>query len=235
MELSQAVDCAVFLFVCYVVYLVTRKQPAKTASIYSASDTAGGYGIPPDPTLHTYIPSPCEMISAAGPVQVTSRSINGLKLTELLAGGPVALGVAGIGNAGMTVVSLEEQLKTDQSQIVVIGAGMVDCLFTNIGLDMHLINVQAAVTLVRNAGKLPVLRGYNHFILNSVIGAQQLNRRDEFDQAIREEAQALGVPFLDIGSVQFDGPKDLAADQIHPTPIYHQRIATYIAKELAKI
>jgi hypothetical protein len=210
-------------------------KPVIHASIYSASDTAGGYGIPPDPTLHTYSPTPCELISEYGHMNVVSHSINGLKLSELLEGGSVALGVPGIGTEGCTVVKFEEQLKTDPSPIIVLGAGMVDCLFTSVSSTDYMLMVDKAVNLIHCAGKMPVLRGYNRFAVTDLMTNERLARRDQFNAGLAKYASDNGIHFIDVGSAEFSGLSDLAPDQIHPTLDYHKRIAQVIAGKLAVI
>lgn len=206
-----------------------------TATIYSASDTAGGYCVPPDSTLRTYDPCPVEMMSAAGPVQVFSRSINGLKLSELLAGGPVALGVPGLGEAGVTVKPLAEQLLTDQSRMIVLGAGMVDCFFTDCSLDDYITMVAGAVAEIQSHGKTPVIRGYHRFIGSPMMSAKALVRCDEFNTALQHYCRDSDIAFLDVGSVPFNGSVDLAPDLLHPSAEYHQRLAVFIAGRLKQI
>lgn len=212
-------------------------QPVQaTASIYSASDTAGGYCDYPDPTLKTYDPSPVEMMCLAGPVHVESRSINGLKLSELLAGGVVAASVQGTGEQGVTVLPLDQQLKTDPAQIIVLGAGMVDVFFTDISLTAYLDMVIHAVNTIRAHGKTPVVRGYHRFIPSRFMSEISLQRRDEFNLQLKLFCRSAMIDFLDCDSVPFSGsPDDFALDQLHPSAAYHQRLATFIAGRLAEI
>lgn len=240
--MSVALQILIVLAVAAVmgVLLVSGRhdQVLPTATIYSASDTAGGYCVPPDATLKTYDPCPVVMMCLAGPVQVFSRSINGLKLSELLAGGPVALGVPGIGETGVTVAPLGEQLLTDQSRYIVIGAGMVDCFFTDCSLDDYLTMVAGAVAEIKAHGKTPIIRGYHRFIETPLMTPAVLARRDQFNRALQGYCHGAGIDFLDCASVPFDGAADLAPDMLHPSAGYHQRIAAFIAgrlKQIAKV
>lgn len=240
--MSVALQILIVLAVAAVmgVLLVSGRhdQVLTTATIYSASDTAGGYCVPPDSTLLTYDPCPVEMMSASGPVQVFSRSINGLKLSELIAGGPVALGVPGIGQAGVTVAPLAEQLLTDQSRLIVLGAGMVDCFFTDCSLDDYITMIAGAVAEVQSHGKTPIIRGYNQFIETPLMTPAVLARRDQFNRALQGYCHDAGIDFLDCASVPFNGAADLAPDMLHPSAEYHQRLAVFIAgrlKQIAKV
>jgi len=239
--MNAATQTLVLLFIGVVVLVLILKpgqgnrEPLPTATIYSASDTAGGYCIPPDATLRTYDPSPAEMMCLAGPVHVESRAINGLKLSELLAGGPVALGVPGIGQTGCTVAPLAEQLLTDQSRIIVLGAGMVDCFFTDCSLDDYMTMVKGAVAEIKSHGKTPVIRGYHRFIETPLMSPAVLARREQFNAALQLYCHDAGIEFLDCASVPFNGAADLAPDLLHPSAAYHQRLAEFIAGRLKQI
>jgi hypothetical protein len=95
--------------------------------------------------------------------------------------------------------------------------------------------VREAVAQIRQAGKAPALRGYNRFAQTALMTPAVLARRDRFDVALRAEAWALGVPFIDVGSVPFSGVTDLCPDELHPSLDYHWRIARFVAKRLAMI
>ena len=225
---------AFLVIVGFLLSRVSTNKP-KVASIYSASDTAGGYCVPPDATLKTYDPTPCELISVAGPVQVYSHSINGLKLSELLTGGNVALGVPGIGEEGVTVRPFKEQLASDPSEIIVVGAGMVDCFFTDISLLAYMELVDEAVGCIHDARKIPVIRGYHQFIETPLMTSAVLARRELFNRTLQKYCESMKVEFLDCASVEFNGAEDLAPDLLHPSAEYHKRLAVFIAGRLAQI
>jgi hypothetical protein len=206
-------------------------------SIYSASDTAGGYCVPPDATLRTFSPTPCEMMDeelakTASSIVVTSKAVNGLQLRELLTGGPIQMAAQGIGVDGMSVLPFRKLLQNDDANIVVLGCGMVDCFFTPVTLDDYLTMARQAIEHIRDAGKTPMLRGYNRFAQTDLMTSAILARRDEFDAALKAFALASGVAFIDVGSVPFYGLADLCEDELHPNLAYHKRIAIFIARQL---
>jgi lysophospholipase L1-like esterase len=134
-----------------------------------------------------------------------------------------------------TVTALGFQLASDPSQIIVIGVGMVDALFGAGTVESYRADVREAVATVRAAGKQPALRGFNQFAANDLMTAQRLQRLDAFQAALRAEAAALGVPFIDVGAVPFFGASDIRPDGLHPTPEYHQRIAQFMAARLGEL
>lgn len=202
---------------------------AITCGWYSASDGSGGY-LGDQGSLQVMSPTPVEMVSAAGVVQCTNHSIGGIKLSELLHGGQVALAVP-----SATVDPLNVQLQRDTAQIAVIGAGMVDALFGDVTVDAYRAMVREAVATVRDAGKTPVLRGFNQFAVTPVLTPARLARAATFGAALREEAASMNVALIDVESVRFDGLADMRPDGLHSVAAYHLRIAALAAQVLDQI
>lgn len=212
------------------------EKPEVTASIYGASETAGGYCIPPDETLLTVDPTPCEMMTAAGPVRVVSKSINGLRLSELMEGGTVKSGV-GLGDEGHNVVAFATQLKTDPGQLIVVSAGMVDCLFDDITVEDYMNLVKAAVAEIGTVpNRYPVIRGYNRFVPTDLMTQERLARVDQFNAALKSWCESTGVDFGDVyEGTPFAGVTDMAPDMLHRSKESHQVIANFMAKRLEEI
>lgn len=210
-----------------------KKRPK--ATIYGASETASGYCVPPDETLLTISPTACEMMSAAGPIQVISRSINGLRLSELMKGGPVASGV-GLGEEGKHVTAFAEQLNTDTSNLIVVSAGMVDCLFDPITLEDYMSLVETAVAEIRKrTGMYPVIRGYNQFVPTTLMTPERLMRVVQFNGALKNWCASNSVDFADVYETPFAGVADMAPDMIHRNKESHQAIANFMAARLDEI
>jgi hypothetical protein len=93
------------------------------ATVYSASDSYGGYIV--DGQLERYNPDPVELISMQGPVQCINWAANGQRLTEMIAGGPLENGLSPI----LEVEPFVDRLTQDTTDICIIGCGMVDALF----------------------------------------------------------------------------------------------------------
>lgn len=200
----------------------------RTVTFYGDSATRGGYFV--DGALRHYAPDPVERVALAaeGKLQCLNRAMNGLQLRELLTGGPVAMVAPGLGEPD-TTRSFAELLADDPSETVVIGCGNVDALFGALAPpDFYTLMVEAIDT-ARRAGKIPVVRGLNLFLLAGPLGDGHLARRDEFDRMARQAAENRGVQFLDI---TLAGEPTLCVDQLHPDENYHDRIARVIATQL---
>lgn len=208
-----------------------RSTQPVTAAVYSASDSAGGYFDPPG-VLQTYSPDPCRLIQNYSGIPTANCAINGLQLREMLSGGPVTMAVGGIGTGGTTILPFDQRLDNEPAGIIIIGAGMVDCLFTETTVSEYLGMVQTAVNTVLLKGKKPVLRGFHNFAENEVMTAARLARNDQFNAALQNLATELGVPFIDMHTVPFYGASDICADGVHPTMGYHERLATRAAGTL---
>jgi hypothetical protein len=212
-------------------YFATRppEKSRPSVSIYSASDSAGGYIV--DGMLQTYSPTPVEMIAKASGLACKNCSINGWQLSEMLAGGDIAFSAP----AGASMPPLAEQLDADPARIIYMGAGLNDCLFSSLSLSEYLTMVNTAVSLITSRHKIPVLRGFHRFAQNDLITAEKMARRDEWNDALQAYAHTAAVPFIDMGAVRFDPATDIAADGLHPTLAYHQRLADYAGDELAHL
>lgn len=171
-----------------------------------------------------YSPSPTEMIASLTGGEVINRSVNGITLAELLRGGVVAQGVP----AGVTVQPLAVQLLSDPSPEIIIGAGMNDALFTDISLAEYLTLVREAAATVNAAGKRPIMRGFHRLLESETLTAKRLARLAEFDAALQGESARMWVMYLNTR----DAEPEMAADLLHPTPAFHQRIAALIASQL---
>jgi hypothetical protein len=226
MDIALAVVVGVL---CLLAFLFLRNdkdgdRPTLSVTIYSASDSALGYI--EDGQVKTYEPSLAQMLSdeSGGRIRCTNRSINGMELRELLAGGKVQRAVP-----EATIPSFEEQLKDDPSQLVLIGAGMVDCLVTDVDLLTHMANVRHAVQMAHDAGKIVGLRGFHHLQPNTAVTTLMLARLDQFNQALSQEAPHMGAIFF---STATQGEPEICPDLWHPTLAYHRRIAAHLAAQL---
>lgn len=202
------------------------RQTPYGVTFYGDSSTFGGYFV--GDVLHRYDPDPVAMVAQASGRACINRARNGLKLSELLVGGVIALESPTLGEPG-TVEPFSEQLKSDPSPVVVIGCGVVDAMFSGITITEHAQNLRTAAGVALAAGKLPMLRGLNRFTPCPALSAEQLARRDAFDQMTRLVAGEQGLTFLDIDGA---GEPDICGDSLHPTAEYHQRIARHIAAQL---
>lgn len=172
-------------------------------------------------------PTPLQRLTAIQPaVRNVDRCINGLQMRELLAGGPVAMSVP----PGLPVVSLAQQLAADPSPRVVLALGEVEALFVpGYSLADHYNDLSAAVRIVRAAGKTPEIAGLIRFAPSSLITAEMIRRRDQFDAARRTLARMEGLLFYDLGAVPFYGAADVRPDLLHPNEAYQQRLMEAVA------
>lgn len=172
----------------------------RTATIYGDSSTTGDWlnnGV-----VAKTSPTPVELMNTLGWTKVADRSFDGMSVKVL-----------------DTV--LEEYLRTDQSQIIVIGVGQVDALYGVNAVDDYLNDVDKAVRIIQAAGKRPVLRGFEAFPFNNP-------RLQSFETALRGEAAVLGAAFLEV-------PKAGATwrpDNLHPSPEYQRTIAKALEQQL---
>ena len=177
-------------------------------SVYNDSASTGDY-LKDGQLMHTIDP-------LAG--IAINRSMNGRAVTELVAGGSVAHGFT------PTTRSLAEMLQDDPAQIVMVGGGHVDAMYTNETPTEYYNAVVKEVELVVAAGKTPVVRGLNHFAETPFVTKEMLARRDQFNEIDREVAATHYARFCDVGKVSFDGLSDLAYDQLHPNEQYNAKI-----------
>lgn len=232
--------------------------------IISASDTAGGYCVPPDATLRTVSPTPCVMIAQAAAQQcaspalwVVDRCINGMRLREWLDGGVLQNGMLPGQPAGSISVppaaqalpnalgealaeclrsTGAEQRASTQRPIVVIGLGMVDVLLDAPPLSEHLDRVAQAVALVQACGAVPVLRGYHKIEPSAALSTEALARLATANDALRLWSARNDVDFADVaGETEYLGAADMAPDGVHPTAAYHQRLANTLASALLRV
>lgn len=206
-----------------------QPTPWPTATVISASDSAGGWFDVDAGVLRHFDPDPVQMISQAGPVQCINASINGLRLLELLAGGPVADGVDREGRMGLSVRPLREQLAQMTTPIVVIGAWMNDAINTALPEDEFRVLVRECIDECAAAGKHLVFRGQQGFLVTSRVSADALYRVTRFGEILREEARAAGVTVLD---PLLAGPPEICSDGLHGTEAYMRRIADTLAVQL---
>ena len=231
-EIIAAVAIGIVLVV-----LIARKgghdepqpTPWPTATVISASDSAGGWFDVDAGVLRHFDPDPVQMISQAGPVQCVNASINGLRLAELMQGGPVADGVGRDGRMGLTVRPLREQLAQMTTPIVVVGAWMNDAIRTDLDPDIFRQLVRQCIAECSAAGKHLVLRGQQGFVESPAVPARALLRITQFGEILREEARAAGVTVID---PLLAGPPEICGDGLHGTEAYMRRIADSLALQL---
>ena len=204
--------------------------PPPTACWYSASDGYGGYF--EGGQLRRYDPDPVEMIDAAGPVTCINRSHNGMRLSELLNGGPLANGLPEqVGDTGVTVLPFPQQLAADAPDLAVVGAGMVDWLFDDITPESYRAMLARAASQARTLGIEPVFLGFSRFALSSFITPDHLARIELGDDTLRVVAAELDVPYIDRSSVE----PVMAEDGLHWVRECHEEAALVIAPQLAAI
>jgi hypothetical protein len=201
-----------------------------TACWYSASDGYGGYFEGGE--LRRYDPDPVEMVDAAGPVHCANRSHNGMRLRELLAGGPLANGLPEeAGDTGVTVLPFAQQLAQDQPELAVVGAGMVDWLFDDITPESYRAMLVRAASEARALDIQPVFLGFSRFALSSFITPDHIARIALGDDTLRVVAEELDVPYIDRSSVE----PVMAPDGLHWTRECHEEAARVMAPQLATI
>lgn len=216
-----------------VIALISRDDDKPAAvmrvTFYGDSSTFGGW-YDAGMVLQRYAPDPVTMVQAAagGRLLCVNRAVNGLTLAELLAGGQVALSAPGLGEPGV-IEPFAEQLRTDPGDVVVLGCGNVDALFTGQAVATFRQNLAEAISAVRAVNKTPVVRGLLRFCDNGAFTPEQLARREEFDTAAMQVAVGCGALFIDLDEA---GSPAACSDRVHPTLEYHQRIAAVVADHL---
>ena len=212
-----------------------KRAPApRRVSFYGNSSTKGGYFemMPVGaPVLRQYSPDPPSLIALAsgGALRCTNRAENGQQLHELLAGGPISMGVmSGLGE-GATAASLMTQLAEDDAELVVLHFGEVEALFAGTEMLTFRRNLRAAVGSVRSTGTRVALCGLIRFMAIMTVTYDMLLRRDAFNLCVKQEAEVMGVPFIDLDGA---GSPTVCNDLIHPTGEYHERIARHAAPQI---
>lgn len=201
--------------------------------VISASDTHGGYFDPY--VLQRYSPTPVQMISDASGLACYDETLNGLQLCELLVGGDVAFAAPDPGQLP-TIKPLQQLLdEHPDCKLVMLGAGMNDVLFGGRSIEQMLADKEAEANMTLLAGRVPVIRGFHNFAETSLMTAEKIAINTAANTALQAKAAAMGVPFLDVHSVEFHGISDIAADGLHPTFEYHQRLCAFQASRLAEI
>lgn len=203
--------------------------PWPMATVISASDSAGGWFDVPAGVLRHFDPDPVAMVSARGPVQCVNASINGLRLAELMTGGPVADGVGRDGRMGLTVAPLREQLATMSTPIVVVGAWLNDAINTDLSVEEFRALVRECIDTCLAADKHLAFRGQQGFLETPRVSAHALWRVAQFGAVLREEAAARGITVLD---PLLAGPPEICSDGLHGTEAYMRRIAATLALQL---
>lgn len=203
--------------------------PWPTATVISASDSAGGWYDVDAEVLRHFDPDPVQMINHAGPVQCVNASINGLRLAELMRGGPVVDGVGRDGRMGLTVRPLSEQLSQMATPIVVIGAWLNDAINTDLPVEDFRALVRECIDMCLAAGKHLVFRGQQGFLETPRVSAHALWRVAQFGAVLREEAAARGITVLD---PLLAGPPEICSDGLHGTEAYMRRVADTLALQL---
>lgn len=218
--------------------LITRDRKnagaKKVVLVISASDTHGGYG-DSSGNLQRYDPTPVELLQAGGKLDYIDKTVNGMQLAEVLAGGNVASAVPGTGEP-TTTESLTELIRNNPAaSIVFIGTWMADRLFYGKSDAQIIEMLDEACKTVLMSGKTPVVRGANNFVINSVMTTELYANLVNCNSAIQAWCAAQGIPFIDVLSVPFYGSADLAPDNFHPTFEYHERICAFEADRLIEI
>ena len=230
--MSEAATLVAIIGVLIVLAMTVRgggddTPPVRSVTFYGDSATFGGWydrGM----VLHRYEPDPVSMVerAALGRLRCLNRARNGLALHVLLDGG--TLPDSALGEAG-TVDPLAEQLRTDPSDVVVLGCGNVDALFTTQTPGEFAARLGDAISAVRAVNKTPVVRGLIRFCDNGAFTPEQLARREEFNLTAMQLSVSRGVLFIDLDAA---GEPTACEDRVHPTMEYHQRIAAVVAGNL---
>ena len=202
--------------------------------VLSASDMHGGY-FDSEGQLKRYTPTPVQLLANYSGFNCCDETFNGLQLFEALIGGPIRFLAADPGQA--TVIKpLTELLDSyPQCRFVFTGLGMNDVLFGGVSIDQFLVHKEREIALIRKAGKIPVVRGFHNFAVTKNMPPEKIWLSEEADDALQAKCLALGVPYIDSKTVQFDGAADIQVDGLHPTAEYHDRLCAYQAAELKKI
>lgn len=114
-------------------------------------------------------------------------------------------------------------IRADTSRLVVIRFGVADTVhgLTPAQFAGHITRL---VDGARSQGKAVILTGLPHA---AAVDTGPL------DAVMRERAQALGVPFVDVRALAF-GPGDLA-DALHPGEVYSRRIGQAVAEVIKAV
>jgi lysophospholipase L1-like esterase len=112
----------------------------------------------------------------------------------------------------------EATIASDDAQIVVIRFGVADAVH-GMTPDVFASNITRLVGEARALGKRPLLTGLPHATWVDTAA---------LDNTMRERAQALAVPFVDVHALVFDPTTD-PADTLHPALGYSQRIGAAVA------
>lgn len=115
---------------------------------------------------------------------------------------------------------------------VVIENGVIDA-WKKVQPAIFVQTLIAMIERVRSEGREPVLTGFSRQVAAPAfhIHAEQLKRRDHYDLLMRGLAETMKVPFVDWGSVRFDGAGDLQ-DGIHPGLTYSNRLFEKLGAKL---
>jgi len=136
-----------------------------------------------------------------------------------LPGATVGDALAGV--AMMPFGRFADHVATTQASVLVIRYGGADAVRGTPLADFER-DLGEMVSLAQAAGKTVLLVG----VIATTAGVT-----DDFDLAVERAADAFGTGFVDVRSVPFTLPADLA-DDVHPAQAWSDRITALIAKSL---
>ena len=114
----------------------------------------------------------------------------------------------------------DASIKPDNSDIVVIRFGVADAYHGTLPADF-------STQITRLVGEARAMR---KLVILSGLPKNAFNNTGALDVVMRERATALGVPFVDVFSLDYS-IADLA-DPLHPGENYSQRIGLMVAKKI---
>jgi hypothetical protein len=117
---------------------------------------------------------------------------------------------------------------TRTAKIVVIESGVIDA-WRN---DPPVETVKAMAEYARAEGRKVVITGFSRMLVSTRMGVTEaaLDRRDEFNLAMKAMASAMGYGFADFGAAAFDDGS--VVDQIHPGQTYSLRLVDQLVAAL---
>lgn len=129
-------------------------------------------------------------------------------------------GIRGIDYSANGANAADASIKPDNSDIVVIRFGVADAYHGTSPADF-------STQITRLVGEARAMR---KLVILSGLPKNAFNNTGALDVVMRERATALGVPFVDVFSLDYS-IADLA-DPLHPGENYSQRIGLMVAKKI---
>lgn len=130
--------------------------------------------------------------------------------------------------------TIEQHMATDPSKYVIVRLGLNDAI-NNSGLATFNSDIAYIVNAIKASGRTPIIAGLNKIVVKTFVGVtvtqDWVDRRNQYNDALKTYAAQQGLIFIDVDSVAFNGASDIA-DDVHATPEYNARIAEKILSVL---